>query len=196
LIKLKHKISLAVALLSFILCSGLVGAEELYPTQGSLSALDSGYAITRWPWSGGEVLIFKDVTVRACTIDPPYPEATHVEFRWIRPNGSILILTPCKELTPSGDTWKGDDVYDAYDTQTLDAFGDWGVQALFSGPDGKYLPISSCPTVAIKAISWHVVPEVPLGTITILLCMFGAVAIFAIKKKRVPSSPIKRLLCI
>jgi len=182
-VKLRIHVAAILFLGIFTLCSGLVYADELYPTQGSLSALGSGYAITRWPWDGGEIFIGENATVRACTTDPPYPEATSVAFRWIRPNGSILILTDPEPLTDSGDTWKGKDVYDAYDNRTIDVYGDWGVQALFCGPDGKPLPISPSPTVAIKAISWHAIPEVPLGTIAIILGMLAALSVFAIKKK-------------
>ena len=186
---MKLRFSIAVVLLLSVLVawSGIAYAEELYPTVGSLNALGSGYAITRWPWDGGEIFLAEEATVRACTTDPPYPEATHVVFRWIRPDGSVLPDMEPIELTPSIDTWKEKPIWDAYDTRTIDQLStpteDWGVQALFCGPDGKELPISPCPTVAIKAISWHAVPEVPFGTIAALLCMLGALGVFAIKKK-------------
>ena len=188
---MKLRFSFAMVLLLLTVCSGLVYAEELSPTKGSLNALDSGYAITRWPWSGGEVFFGEEATVRACTIIPPPSEGgsgpTHVVFRWIRPNGSSWDTDP-KPLTLSDDTWKGEDIYDANDTQTIDQLStpteDWGVQALFLGEDGNLKgPHDPYETVAIKAISWHAVPEVPFGTIATLLCMFGALGVFAIKKK-------------
>ena len=178
----------AVLFLSGILivCSGLVYADELKGTVGSLNALNSGYAITRWPWDGGEILVGADATVRACTTQPPYPQATRVVFRWNRPDGSSFDIGP-KTLTLSGDTWDGKPIYDAYDTQTIDMLStsteNWGVQALFLDAEGDLQGPNPYPIVNIKAISWHAVPEVPFGTIATLLCMLGALSVFAIKKK-------------
>ena len=64
-------------LIMLALNSGLAFAEELKGiTKGSFNALDSGYAITRWPWDGGNILPGDTVTVRAGTTEPPHPEAT------------------------------------------------------------------------------------------------------------------------
>jgi len=171
---------------TLILCSGLAYAAELKGSVGSLNALNSGYAITRWPWDGGDILVGEDATVRACTTQPPYPQATRVVFRWIRPDGSSWDTGP-KTLTLSGDTWDGKPIYDAYDTETIDMLStpteNWGVQALFLDAEGKLQGPNPYPIVQIKAISWHAVPEVPFGTIAILLSMLGALSVFAIKKK-------------
>ena len=173
-----------ILIILLALNTGLAYADELMgSTGGSLNALNSGYAITRWPWNGGEIYVYQDATVRACTTHPPHPEATQVAFRWIRPDGSNWTVGPFP-LTNSSDTWDGKWIFDAYNTKTLDMLGDWGVQALFCGPDGKELPISPCPTVNIKAISWHVIPEVPLGTIMSLLGMLGGICVFAIVKRK------------
>jgi len=163
---------------------GLAFAAELKGTTGgSLNALDSGYAITRWPWNGGELFAGESVTVRACTTEPPYPEATHVVFRWNRPDGTSFDVGP-KPLTLSGDTWDGKPIWDAYDTQTLDMVGDWGVQALFINQKGKLQGPNPYPIVKIKAISYHAIPEVPFGTTAITLCMLGALGVFAIFKRK------------
>jgi len=173
---------IGLVLLLSVLNSGLAFAVELNGTTGgSLNALNSGYAITRWPWDGGEISIGVDATVRACTTDP---ESIKVVFRWIRPDGTYWEEGP-KDLTLSGDIWDGKPIWDAYDTQTLDMLGDWGVQALFQDSEGNLMgPMDPYETVAIKAISWHVIPEVPFGTIATMLIMLGALGVFTIARAR------------
>ncbi len=174
------------------LSSTLVYAAELKGTiPGSINALDSGYAITRWPYTDGEIMIGMDAQVRALTTHPPHPEATQVVFRWIRPDNSTLPYLGPVPLTLSGDTWDGLPVWDAYETRTIDMLGPWGVQALFADSEGNTLPLSPLPTVSIRAISWHAVPEVPLGTIASLLGMFGGILVFAVFRKRatIPKVP-------
>lgn len=158
-------------------------ADELKGSIGSLNALNSGYAITRWPWDGGDVPLYHEATVRACTTHPPHPEATKVVFRWIRPDDSHWDVGPIA-LVESGDTWDGKPIWDAYDTQTLDMVGSWGVQALFLDGLGKLQGPNPYAIVQIKAISWHVIPEVPLGTVVSLLGMFGSLCVFAIVKRK------------
>lgn len=166
-------------------------AEELKgSTGGSLNALDSGYAITRWPWDGGDILPGETVQVRACTTAPPHPAATQVVFRWNRPDGTHYDVGPVA-LTLSVDTWDGKPIWDAYDSQELLVLGDWGVQALFLGPDGKLQGPNPYPIVKIRAISYHVVPEVPFGTAITILCMLGALGVVAIAKRKtaIPALP-------
>ena len=181
--KLKFAAAVAFLLSIFIVCSGLAYADELKGTVGSLNALNSGYAITRWPPSGGIVLVGENLTVRACTTYPPHPEATKVLFRWIQPDGNYTDVGP-KTLTNSSDTWGGLWIFDANDSHTLDMWGDWGVQALFMDDEGKLKgPTDPFSIVEIKAISGHAIPEVPFGTIATIVAMIGALSVFAIKKK-------------
>ncbi len=186
--------TLSVAIMFMILLalsSRPAFAEELKGTvKGSLNALDSGYAITRWPWNGGEILPGESVQVRACTTEPPYPNATWVVFRWNQPDGGHWD-TPPKVLTKSVDTWDAKPIWDAYDTQTLYMPGDWGVQALFCDEEGKLQGPNPYPIVSIKAISYHVVPDVPFGTIATMLGMLGALGVFAIVKRKttIPKNP-------
>lgn len=171
-------------LVILVLNSGLAFADELKgSTGGSLNALNSGYAIARWPWDGGELLPGENATVRACTTEPPHPESTHVVFRWNRPNGSHYDVGPIA-LTESGDTWDGKPIWDAYDNQTLDMAGGWGVQALFTDEEGRLQGPNPYPIVDIKAISWHVIPEVPFGPIAAMLSMLGALGVFAISRRK------------
>ena len=186
--KLRIYIAAILLLGALTVCSGLAYAADL---KGSWNALSSGYAITRWPWDGGEIFVGDDATVRAGTTVPPPPEGsgpTQVVFRWIRPNGSSWDVGPV-DLAPSGDTWDGKPIYDAYDTQTIDMLStpteDWGVQALFLDENGTLKgPSTPYPIVKIKAISWHAIPEVPFGTIAAALAFFGALAIYAVKTKK------------
>jgi len=182
----KLRFSLVAVLLLGILAlySGLAYADELSGLQGSINALKSGYAITRWPPSDGVFLVGEDLTVKALTTKYPNdPNATHVVFRWNLPDGSSNDTDPYP-LEYIGNTWNGNPVYEANDTQTLSLLGDYGVQALFlngtrdlQGPNNPYLIDS------IRAISGHAIPEVPFGTIATILGMLAALSVFAIKKK-------------
>jgi len=164
--------------------SGLAYADELSGLPGSINALNSGYAITRWPPSDGIFLQFADLTVKALTTKYPNdPNATHVVFRWNLPNGSSFDTDPYP-LENIGNTWKTNPVYEANDTQTLSLLGDYGVQALFhNGTDDLQGPEHPYEIVKIKAISGHAIPEVPFGTIATILGMLATLSVFAIKKK-------------
>lgn len=183
--KLKFSVAAVFLLLGVLLMnSGLVCANELSGLKGSINALNTGYAIIRWPPGNGTFLVGKNLTVRACTTKyPNNPNATHVVFRWHFPNDSSFDTDP-KPLVLSGDTWKGNPIYDANDTQTLSLLGYYGVQTLFlngtrdlQGPNNPYLIDD------IRAISAHAVPEVPFGTIATILVMLAALGAFALKNK-------------
>lgn len=156
-------------------------AEELKgETGGNLNSLNSGYAITRWPWTGGDIYVGQDATVRACTVDSDVNEVT-----FLLKFDDEVIYEVRKSITPSDpdDTWDGDSIYDAYDTQTLNIFGDeWGVQAIFHSPDADNMPPDK---VAIRAISWNAIPEVPFGTIATIITMLGALGVFTIFRGRI-----------
>jgi len=80
--------------------------------------------------------------------------------------------------------WNGQDVREFSNTQIPDVVGDWGVQGIFYDGEGQGRgPIPDQPEkTAIRARSFHAVPEV--ATIAAVLAMFGALGLFAIKKKR------------
>lgn len=140
------------------------------------NALNSGYAITT-DYHGKDVLVGTLVTARAGTTDP---NITSVTFRWIPPEGDEWLV----EYVPvadSGETWNGDPIYDAYDAQTVDIVGDWGVQAWFHDSRGNIRHRTDIK--AIRATSFHVIPEVPFGTLAIVLSLFGALGISALRKK-------------
>ncbi len=171
----------AALIFASLVIAPTLAAELKGTTGGSLNALNSGYAIARWPWDSGDVLPGENATVRACTTE--YPEATQVVFRWNRPDGSHFDIGP-KTLTLSGDTWDGADIHDAYDNQTIDMEGDWGVQAIFMDTEGNLMgPNDPYEAVAIRAISYHAIPEIPLGTIVATLSMLGALGAFVIFRR-------------
>jgi len=73
----------------------------------------------------------------------------------------------------------------AQSTHQPNSGGDWGVQALFQGPDGKTKEQVEL-VVAIKTTSFFVVPEVPIiGTAGASLAMFAGLAV---KMKRKPQN--------
>jgi len=192
LIKLKQKISLAVALLVFLLLISISAVNAPWSTLGT------GYAITS-NYHGVDIPLGTPVTVTAGTLDS---NVMVITFRWHEPpdgNGPVRweITVP---IFTNGTTGKWNngttaEIRYAQDTQTPDVLGNWGVQALFRDSSGKDRT-GLTNVINIKATSFNTVPEVPFGTLAILAAMFGAVAIFAIKKKRVSPPSIKRLLCI
>jgi len=191
LIKLKHKVSLAITLLSLQL---LIFVSVVY---APLETLGTGYAVTS-DFHGIDVFLGTPVNVTALTLDSSIYQVT---FKWNAPNGTegvwIDVFTPLITNGSKG-TWNNGTeaiIHYAWSVHAPDSLGDWGVKVLFQGPDGRTKE-NADEVVAIKATSFNAVPEVPFGTLAILAAMFGAVAIFAIKKRRVPSSPIKRLLCV
>jgi len=192
LIKLKHKISLAVALLVFILLISISAVNAPWSTLGT------GYAITS-NFHGVDVFPGTPVTVTAGTLDS---NVMIITFRWHEPpdgNGPVRweVTVPIFTNGTTGQWNNGvtAEIRYAQDTQTPDVVGDWGVQAFFRDSTGKDRA-GLTNVINIKATSFNAVPEVPFGTLAILAAMFGAITIFAVKKKRVLSSPIKRLICI
>jgi hypothetical protein len=192
LIELKHKLSIAIVSIGLQL---LVFISVAY---APWSTLGTGYAVTS-DYHGIDVIIGNPVNVTAGTLDPSIYQVT---FKWNAPNGTegvwIDVFTPLVTNGSKG-RWGSSGVWVlihyAWSVHTPDSIGDWGVKVLFQGPDGTTKE-NTDEVVSIKATSFNSVPEVPFGTLAILAAMFGAVTIFAIKRKRVSPPPIKRLLCI
>ncbi len=176
---MKTKITFVVILLVSL---GVL-LPEVSAYDWSKTSINSGYAITT-DWFPNEVPIGEPVTARAGTTDL---SIVKVWFRWLRPNGTEA-WPPIEVTTYTLDTWNGKTVRVFLNTQYPDEVGDWGIQAVFYDEDGHGTgPIQlQEPKLAIRARSFFAVPEVPLGTIAILIAMLGALAIFAIKKKRIP----------
>jgi hypothetical protein len=154
---------------------------------------NSGYAITMYdPPHGTGVFPVTDVTLRAGTTHYVDEDVHNVTFRWMPPAGSGLSevlheYIPLSASSPPEYTKNGDLIYDAFDSLTIEAIGGWGVQAWFHDSRGNIRHRTDI--ISIRAVSFNAVPEVPFGTIAILIAMFGALGILAISKKTRLASP-------
>jgi hypothetical protein len=158
---------------------------------------ESGYAITT-DKHGQIVLIGESVTAWAGTTDSA---VDGVEFWWLDPAGNKIVsrieimgpfITPnCPEGAPREIiNWAGNNtniaVYYAKDTRIPTVVGDWGVQANFYDPTAVKTVRGRCSDIIkIRATSFMVVPETTLGTMAVLLSMFGAFGVYTIRKKRI-----------
>lgn len=149
------------------------------------STLGTGYAITS-NYHGIDVPLGTPVTVTAGTLDSNIVQVT---FRWHRPpngNGPVAWedVVPVWQNGTMGQWNNGSWSLISYaqNTHNIDEMGDWGVQAFFQDSHGKEKSGLE-NVVKIKATSFNAIPEVPLGTIAVVLAMIGALGIFAIKKK-------------
>jgi len=173
----------------FLLSIPIALADDISGALGSLNALGSGYGIGRWPYNDGNVPINTEVAVRVATLNE---NITHVILVW-KVDDSTVHTTGKIPITLSGDTWGTAPIYDNYDpvegysSYILNVAGDWGVQAYYyndtNAPFDEYKLTSG--KIAIKAISFliNVIPEIPYGTIGILLTMLGAFFVFYIRSK-------------
>jgi len=148
-----------------------------------LSTLGTGYAITS-NYHGKDVPLMATVIVTSGTLDL---RVTQVTFRWHRPDDTVVREVTIPVFT-NGTTGQWNNGTTALIRYAIDSFrpdlpGDWGDQAFFRDSAGKNRAGIN-DVIKIKATSFNVVPEVPFGTAVILLSMFGALGIFAIKKKR------------
>ncbi len=76
--------------------------------------------------------------------------------------------------------------YYAQDTHTPTGLGDWGVQAIFQNHILKHNGQTELLHVT-RGTSMNVIPEVPFGTIAILVGWLGVLGIFALRRKHFPS---------
>lgn len=162
------------------------------------SAIGSGYAVTS-NYQGLIVPPGTTVVVTAGTIDL---SVLQVRFEWHAPDGT----TPFDEWvavsslsTPSVPPNVPQEVIDwangepagtqykyAQSTHVVNIVGDWGVQAKFKDT----VQIKGQGLTAIKATSFNAIPEVPFGTMVIVLSMFGALGVLALKKRRIAAHGI------
>jgi len=146
----------------------------------------SGYAVTVEGFPLEEVLPGDEITAYAGTIDS---EVDHVVFNWLAPDGTVIPISEvCSGPAADPKGMYSFDIY--YATCTVEVGvdipainGDWGVQAEFWGPGGKLKGTGGSEgIIKIRATSFFVIPEVQMGTITILLTMLASLAVFARKR--------------
>jgi len=148
--------------------------------------LSSGYRVTTENFPN-PVMIGDPVIAWAGTTNEGIDE---VKFRWLPPEGSGLDPIVVKgDYEGSVDVPGVGLVYQWSNTLYPDVVGDWGVQGVFydfQNPGKGQGPIPEQPfPVEIRARSFFSVPEVPIGTIAVVVAMFGALGFFALKEKHV-----------
>jgi hypothetical protein len=127
----------------------------------------SNYSVTS-NFHGTDTPLGADVTVTATTNDATVYQVT---FLWKDASKTVRFTDV---VAVSGGI--------ATSTHQPNSLGDWGVQALFQGPDGTTKEGIE-EVVAIRATSFNVIPEIPLlGTAGISLAMVLGLA-YKTKKK-------------
>lgn len=163
--------------------------------QAPWSSLNSGFAVTtdyheqhlEFILPGTEVTAMAGFVVE--NTDPLTPGVEWIQFIWrvsdnmernesVYPPFHVTTWTDKQEVTHM--------IYYLNDTFTPNTVGPWGIQAIFRGEGGHIMGQDTVdPAFSIKATSFDVVPEAPIGTIAVFLAMLGALGIFV--KRRKPS---------
>lgn len=178
-----------------IFLAALIVISSANLAQAQWSALDSGYGVTT-NYHGVDVDIGQSVTATAGTTDN---RVRNIEFRWLDPGGNpswdvtVPVFGPFttpnvppnvpQEIINWANGHPGVVVWYAQNTQTPNVVGDWGMQAIYH--DSGRIRGRNSDTIAIRATSFNVVPEVPMGTMVILSSMLGALGVFALKRKKI-----------
>jgi len=143
-------------------------------------ALNSGYAVTT-DCHGIEVPPGTLVTATAGTTDT---DVENVTFLWKYPNETIAYTEANVPVQSNGSMWDGKLIYYAHSLYMPDVLGDWGVQALFIGKDGR-TKANYNDVIMIRATSINVVPDFPVvGTAGALVSMLLGLTLFLHKRKR------------
>jgi len=153
------------------------------------SAIDSGYAVTT-NYHGQEVVPpVADLTARVGVLLDNWPGVYEVRVDLRDPSGDVvdsdtILAAAFTTDAPWGTSPKGATVMWAETDPLAPAtwvVGDYSVKAYFFDSTGKELAHVDDLT-AMRATTVMVVPEVPIGTLTILLTMLASLAIFARKR--------------
>jgi hypothetical protein len=160
-----------LALLAFFMLTRIAYAP--YPTLSTGYAVDSNY-------HGINVPAGANVIVTAYTTDVNVYQVT---FLWKDPGANIVWTDVDNSATLGAEQYEGMNVYTFSSEHVPDMIGDWGVQALFQGPDGKTKEGIEY-VVAIRATSFNVIPEVPIiGTIGASAMMLLGLGFFMKRRK-------------
>jgi hypothetical protein len=177
--------------LSLVLLATLLVGASINIAKAQWPAITTGYAITT-NWHGIDTPLGSTVVATAGTTDL---SVDTVKFVWHFPDNTTAFedtVTPLtqyvapavpsnvpQELIDWANAHPGTTYLVAQDSHVVNLVGDWGVQAFFKDD----VRVRGLQVTSIRAASFNVVPEVPLGTIVILASMFAALGIFAVKKR-------------
>lgn len=164
----------------------LIFAISLFVSRAyAQNSLASGYRITT-DHHGTNVILGEKVTAWADTTDLTTDK---VLFAWKWEDGEAIMRTFENETF---DVWytygvpgveDGTPVRRFTDSYAPDIIGNWSVKATFINAFGQ-TPASENDSFPVRATSFHVIPEVPLGTIAIILTMFASMGFFTIRKRK------------
>jgi len=164
------KIALVFIVIGFVVLLGSAFAGN---------SLGSGYAVTS-NWHGKDVPPGSTVVVTAMTTDETIDRVT---FLWKNPNGDLILEVTDNTRTADGEH-DGKTVYTFSSTSVPTERGDWGVQALFQGADGKTKQGIE-EVIKTKATSFLVIPDLPfIGTLGASAAAFLGLGLFAVRRKR------------
>ena len=171
----------------------LVLASLIVTAQAPLASLNSGFCVTTdfHEQHIEPIMPGTSVTAMAAFVveseSPLTPDVWWIQFKWRSPAGlerDVDLFPPFHEGEWTDKQGVTHMIYYLNDTYTPITQGPWGIQALFRGEDGHIMGQDEAePAFDIKAISFEVIPEVPFGTIAIVLAMFTALLV--VKKKNV-----------
>lgn len=179
-----------------VLFAGLLVLASVNTAEAQWPAIkESGYAVTT-NWHGIDVPPWSTVVATAGTTDL---SVLQVRFEWHAPDGTtpfdewvavsslstpnVPLNVPQEVIDWANGEPAGTQYLYAQSTHVVNIIGDWGIQGKFKDT----VQIRGQGLAAIRATSLNVVPEVPFGTIVILLSWFGALGVFALRRKCFPT---------
>jgi hypothetical protein len=143
--------------------------------------LNDGYEIIT-NYQGVDSALGTPVTATAMSVDPKVMQVT---FLWKDPAGGTVFTDVVHPVYTNGTLGSGNvkgtpytdvPVRFAEATNSPNAIGDWGVQALFQDSLGKTIEGVE-NVVSVRARSFNVIPEVPiLGTLGVSIAMLAGFA--------------------
>jgi len=168
------KVKIVLMLVLALIFLTYLNLSEAYAIQ---PVIPSDYDITT-NYHGINVPPGTEVTATATTTDST---VTGVTFLWKGPDENIKYSEYVDADMSSVSTIK-----EYRSSYTPDIVGDWGVQAIFHGPDGKPVPgLDMTDKVAIRATSFFHVPEFQIvGTAGTLLSMLAGLGYYIRRKEK------------
>jgi len=155
------------------------------------SAIDSGYAVST-NYHGEETPVPPDppLMARVGVLLENFALLDYVEVHLRDPSDDVvdIVVVPASAFVP-GLSPKGADIMEAWSDPLEPEEGTWlighySVKAYFYAVEGAAEPeLANCEDLeAMRATTVMTIPEVPIGTLTVLLAMIAGLAIFARKR--------------